>query len=423
MKQFCKKFTYTSIFNVYFFLTLTLLLFSSCNPSTEAEYLEADELFSLNYGNFENEISLFDVQNIESINTRIAMRDGFFYIVNGEAGKIIQLTSYGDVIGIIYDEDRNPVPSFAVDNSDGVLSALDTRDDNSTKIATNYPFNRLGAIAVDSTKNLYVTDFLPIERYEEDTETGTVLRQVILRFAPDGTFVDFLTQEGLGGQPFPYIKSLHTTSNNELVAVCLDTKGYILYWFSQDGELLTKFSFDKSMLPEDALDYALETYVTLENIVPDYEEPIIYIKADYYGLTVDESTNVSSGIEFEKTLVYPFDMRTLTYENEITIPAYQRTETHGYATEVFVHPYSFVGISENGGLFFILPDDIGLSVLVTHENSQRIMRRQIPISLTDSIFQSFSLSNNGILSGLIAHEDEVQVAWWRTDSIINSILE
>ncbi len=423
MKQIEKKFRKTPLYISFLLLLIITLFVSSCGTDAASEYIEEESLFSLEYGNFENELKLFDVQNSENINTRLVMRDGFFYIVNGEAGKIMQLTSYGDLIGIVYDDERNPTPSFVLESTDNVVSALDSRDEASTKIATSYPFNRLGVMAVDSTKNLYVTDFLPIDRYEEDSRTGAVLRQVILRFAPDGTFVDFLAQDGLGGQPFPYIKSLHTTANNELVAVCLDTDGFILYWFSQEGVLLTTFSFDKSMLPEDALDYALETYVTLENIIPDYDEPIIYIKADYYGLKVDDSTSVSSGIEFEKTLVYPFDLRTQTYENPITVPGYERSTTHGYATEVFLHPYSFLGISEDGALFFILSDETGLSILVTHENTQRFVRRQVEMPLADSIFESYSLSNNGILSGLIAYEDEASVSWWRTDTIASSILE
>ncbi len=421
MKQFRKK-TTNSIICMLICVLLSSLFFISCDDDTRVDFLEEHSLFNLSYGNFENEIGLFNVQNADTINTRHIMRDGFFYIVNGEAGKIMQLTSYGDLIGIMYDEERNPTPTFVTENS-AELSALVAREDTSTKIATSYPFNRLGAMAIDSTKNLYVTDFLPIERYEEDADSGTILRQVILRFAPDGTFVDFLAQDGLGGQPFPFIKALYTTNNNELVAVCLDTKGYILFWFSQEGQLLTKVSFDKSMLPEEALDYALETYVTLENIIPDYEDATVYLKADYYGLKVDDSTNVSSGIEYEKTIVYPFDMRTLTYGDPITVPPYERTTSHGYATETFLHPYSFLGVSESGGLFFLLPDDTGLSILVTHENSQRIIRRQIEIPLGESIFQSFSLSNNGIISGLIAREEEISVSWWRTDNIVNSIIE
>ncbi len=400
-----------------------MLLLLSCEVNTTTEYLEEEVLFSLDYGKFENEVSIFDIENINDINTRVVMRDGFFYIVNGEAGKIMQLTSYGDLIGIIYDEARNPAPSFVNTNENIVTSALNAATGDSTKIAVSYPFNRLGPMAVDSNKNIYIADYLPVGRYEEDSVSGSILRQVILRFNSDGTFVDFIAQEGLGGQPFPYIKSLHTTNNNELVAVCLETEGYIVYWFSQEGTLLTRFTIDKSMLPEEELQYALETYVAIESIVPDFEDPFVYIKADYYGIKVDDSTKVSSGIEFEKTLVYPLDIRTHEFETPITIPSYEQSTSHGYVTEVFSHPYSFLGVSETGGLFFAIPDDIGLSVLVTHEDSQRIVRHQIEIPLSESVFQDFSLSSNGIVSAMVAYEDKVDISWWRTDTILNSIVE
>ncbi len=419
MKQFSKK---------HLFITLllglvTLLFFSSCDVARTTSVIKEDELFTLNYGNFENEISLYDIYNLENINTRLIMHDGFFYIVNSEAGKILQLTSYGDLIGILYDNERNPVPTFVSQNNEEIATALDTREGASTKIAASYPFNSLGAIAVDNEKNIYVTDFLPIERYENDETSGSILRQVVLRFAADGTFVDFLAQEGLGGQPFPFIKDLHTTNNNELVVVCMDMNGFIVYLFSQEGELLTRFTIDKDMLPEDAKDFAPETYITIENVIPDFEDPILYIKADYYGVKIDESTLVSSGIDFEKTLVYTYDIRTQSFSNPISIPAYEKSSSLGYSTEVFLHPYSFLGVSESGGLFFMIPDDTGLSVLVTHEDSQRIIRRQIEAPLAQSVYQNFSLSSNGIVSALIAYEKNISVSWWRTDAIIDTILE
>jgi len=138
--------------------------------------LKKQDLFSLNYGNFENELKLFGLQEPGQINTHLIMRDGFFYISNGEASKILSLTSYGDLLSILYNSDKNPVPSFIELNGNKTVSALDHNDEIATQNAVVYPFNNIGAAAVDSGKRLYVADLLPPERCVQD-ESGKTITQ------------------------------------------------------------------------------------------------------------------------------------------------------------------------------------------------------------------------------------------------------
>ncbi len=418
MIQNIKKLLQKSFFIFVGLGVSSLITFTSCTDNTTPGVLEENNLFSLAYGNYENEVNLFDLNNATDINTRHMMRDGFFYIANGEAGKIMQLTSYGDLIGIIYDSERNPIPTFIDTLNDEVLSALDEQTGDSTQIAVSYPFNRIGKMAVDNDKNLYVTDYLPVERYETDPVTGSILRQVILRFEPDGTFVDFLTQEGLGGLPFPLIQSLHTTSNNELIAVCLDTNGHTIFWFSNTGILLTKITFNETMIPKQELDLDTEMFISLESIIPSLNEPILYLKTDYYGQKVDESTLVASSIGFDKTLVHPYNVNESSFGNPISIPAYETNITQGYNSEVFLHPYAFLGVTESGGMFFSVTEESGLDILIAQDDGQSVVRRKIDIDLTDGIYQDFSISNTGIISALIAYDTDVALSWWRTDSVV-----
>ena len=174
----------------------------------------------MHYGSFENELSLFDLRVPGEIRTSLVMNEGFFYIANAEAAKIMELTSYGDLIGILYNADKNPVPSFVTLSGSKTVSALDSSGAVSTQHAVAYPFNSLSALAVDSGKRLYAADILPRERFVFDEKTKTVLRSAVLRFENDGSFIDYLGQEGPGGTPFPYIKNIYTTKQNELVVVC-----------------------------------------------------------------------------------------------------------------------------------------------------------------------------------------------------------
>lgn len=396
-------------------------LFSSCKGNNFKEDLEKNELFSLNYGNYENEINLFDLENANNITTTHFMKEGMFYILNGEVGKLMKLNSYGDLVGVIYDQKRNPVPTFMSETNEEVQSALDGQSGDATKIAVNYPFNKIGPMTVDNDKNMYIVDYLPVNRFEEDASGESVLKQIVLRFAPDGTFINYLTQDGLEGRPFPNIKSIHTNENNELVVICFNAQQYTAYWFTQEGQLINRFFLDKSMLPTKDIDESIISYVSLETILPDYNNPILYLKVDYYGSTVDESTMVSSGIKFVKSVVYPLNVETNSFEEAITIPPYEIAIKQAYGTEIFLHPYSFLGTAENGCLYFYITNENGIALLVTNKNSKKIIQQQITIPLNNSLYQSFSLSNDGILSAFIAHEEKTDVCWWRTDELLKSI--
>ncbi|MDE6719876.1 MAG: hypothetical protein K2J68_08490, partial [Treponemataceae bacterium] len=75
------------------FSFFSLLIFS-CGKNSDLSSIRREEKFTLNYGNLENQINLFDLNSTGEINTRIAMRDGFFFISNGKSKKILQMNSY-----------------------------------------------------------------------------------------------------------------------------------------------------------------------------------------------------------------------------------------------------------------------------------------------------------------------------------------
>ena len=158
------------------------IIFFSCTESSGVISLDDNELFTLKYGNFEDQLNLFSLASPAPVRTSLAMRDGFFYIANGEAQKVLELNSYGDLLSIYYNGEGNPTPSFA--------DATDSQIVSTTRKAVEYPFNSLGAIAADSRKYIYVVDQLPPERHEQDVENRLLLSQIVLRFASDGTFID-----------------------------------------------------------------------------------------------------------------------------------------------------------------------------------------------------------------------------------------
>ena len=203
--------------------SLSLAAFSimllSCSKSRIVSSVEKESLFTLNYGNFEDELNLFDFAHSGEINTSLCMRDGFFYIMNGESKKIMEMNSYGDMLTLYYNNETNPVPSFA-GNSEA---------SNSTRNAVAYPFNEITDIAVDARKYLYVVERLPLERQENDSKAKLALSQVVLRFDENKKFINYIGQQGPGGTPFSYVKKIYTTDKNELVVVCTTPTGMTVY--------------------------------------------------------------------------------------------------------------------------------------------------------------------------------------------------
>lgn len=386
--------------------------FVSCGGSKRISSVQSDVLFELEYGNFDNQINMFDVSRVGSIDTSIAMRDGFFYIANSESKKIMELNSYGDLLTIYYNEDFNPVPSFSK-GTDGT---------SATRKAVSYPFNNIKAVSVDSRKYLYAVDVLPQERHEYDEEKKMSLAQVVLRFDASGKFLDYIGQQGPGGTPFPFIKNIYTTNASELVVVCTTGDGFQVYWFSTDGYLMYAVPVKKENVPNPFKDEKNDTFFSVENIVPDYNERKLYLKADYFESYTDEASRVQSGIDYKCTLVHPLSVETGEYEKSVAIPAYSEEIAQGFSKVEYEIPYDFLGVTENNWMFFIVNAEDGMNVQMVQVDGQRILKRQIPVSRTDNLYYTFSLSNTGIISALLVQKDSAKVGWWRTDSLIQSVI-
>lgn len=392
------------------------MVFPSCRNSESIASVGENDLFNLNYGNFEDELNLFDLASHGSIDTYMTMRDGFFYIANGESKKVMELNSYGDLLGLYYNPEAVLNLEFADENAG-----------NSTKKAVSYPFNTLGPIAVDSLKSLYVVDSLPVERQERDEKRRLLLRNVVLRFDDDGKFVDYIGQQGPGGTPFPAVKNIYTTSGNELVVVCTTNDGFEVFWFGENGFLLYQIPVTEKSLPkigsdDGSGDSPVYSHFSIENVVPDMNLLKLYLKVDCYSNSIDADLQVKSGIDFSKTFLIPFDIAGGKFEDALEIPAYEYVVSESMGQEVDEIPFSFLGVTENGWFFFLVPTDDGYLVQMVQPDGQRIVKRNISIDHGSVLFHTLSLNSSGIISGLFARRSNASVAWWRTDSLIDSFI-
>ena len=398
-------------------LLLCAVTLVSCARQGKILTMEEETLFSLPYGNFEDQLNLFSQDKAGAFKTALTMHDGFFYIMNGESEKILALNSYGDILSLYYNEDL-------YSTGPRVLSPQPPSA-NPKKIA--YPFTMDGKITVDGRKYVYAACSIPKERSEQD-ENGTLLySQVVLRISSDGSAVDYIGQQGPGGTPFSYITGLYATENNELVAICKTNDGLNVFWFAENGFLRNKIPLsihDMPVLEKDDERFSEEDVsVTIENAVPDSAAGTLYVKADYYIPHIDEESKVRSGIDYLESRVYPLDIDTGIFGQSIGIPPYEEVVTEDFTRITYRLPYDFLGITKGGWLYFIVTTESGFSIEMIHSGTHSIIRRKLDVSHKDQLYYSFALSNEGIISALLADKNSARIVWWRTDSLIAALIK
>lgn len=390
---------------------LLAFIFTGCERNNTIKSISETELFTLPYGNFEEQISIADLNAIGDVRLGIAMREGFFYIVDGYSKKIMELNSYGDMLSLFYNEDSK------------ISELLEKSDIPAESVLREiaYPFDYPGQIELDSKKCIYTVCTIPRNRQEQG-EGGILYSQAVLRFTRDGSSVDYIGQQGPGGTPFPHIRNIYTTEKDELVVVSNSTDGFIVYWFASDG-------FLKYMIPISTKNTPMitnndgdsETYLTLENVIPDLNDYKLYVKVDYYSSFVDEDSKVQSGINYNQTLLYTLDCETGMYSEPVSIPPYEESVVVDYSKLTYKIPYDFLGVTKNGWKFFIIKTNNGFNIEMIQNESQKILHRHFDMKHNDNLYYSMALSHEGIITALYIDKEKARTVWYRTDNLIDAI--
>ncbi len=404
---------YMNKYFVSFLCACCCFFYFSCSKNNVVESISETELFTLNYGNFEEQLSISDLNTVGEVRYGIVMKDGFFYIVDGSSKKTMELNSYGDLLTLFYNEDSQTKE----------LLEKSTQNPLSVRHQLGFPFDYPGKIAVDSKKCIYTVCTIPRNRQEE-SENGLLYSQAVLRFTRDGSSVEYIGQQGPGGTPFPYIRNIYTTEKDELVVVSNSNEGMIIYWFTSDGFLKNMIPINSKDVPTDDIpETSNEIYWSLENVIPDTVENKLYVKIDYYSSYLDEESRVQSGINYLQTLLYPLDTETGLYGEPVSIPPYEESVVVDYSRLTYKIPYDFLGVTKNGWKYFIIKTEKGFNIEMIQNESQRILRRQFDINHEDNLFYTMSVSHEGIITALYIDKNKARVVWYRTDTLIDAILK
>ena len=155
-------------------LVLLLLLLSTCGTN-QVQTLEQQKLFSIPIGKMEDQLDVY-YDGISSFGDkiRVVMQDGIIFIANGRGRKVMEFSSYGDILSLYYNSEYNPQPVL--------LSDAQTDGEVSSRVALSFPFLEVGEIAVTPSGLLMVEDSIPKNRAEFDQERGAYLNRVVRRF-------------------------------------------------------------------------------------------------------------------------------------------------------------------------------------------------------------------------------------------------
>ncbi len=397
------------------FAVILSLLLAACGGSRGAVAVAREQLFTLGYGSAEDQVDLFQLENAAGpLKTRIAMREGIFYLANGNGAKVMRLSSFGDVLSMIYNPERNPEP---------LLLRPAKGDDTSGRRAYAHPFRAVGELAVDSRQTLYVEDRLPPERRVYDEASSGMLDYVVLRFDKEGRFLDFLGQEGPGGTPFPYIVGIHTTPGDDCVVVSMTQTAWLVHWFDARGLVRYALKLRRDALPQPEKDASF--IASLDRVVPDSDGKALLLKVDYYREAVDPQTKSRSGIDYAGSWAYRMDPSSGAILARWEVPAEEKTVKQGPegVSARYVRVPEFLGVA-GGRLFFITADDDGTSRLsILDEGNREVKRYNIDIAPDELYYSTLYLSPDGILCALLGTKYEARVVWWRFDKLFGGRTE
>lgn len=366
-------------------------------------FLESESLFQLEIGRLEDQLDLVSRDGVmPRAQTSIAMQDGMLYVGDGAANKIMEFSSYGDLVRLIYHPDQNPVPVT-------LGQAGSVGESGLTRIATPYQFSQLGNIAVDSRRHVYAEDRLSAERSIFDEDLGVQLNRTIVRFDDNGEALDYLGQEGVGGTPFPFIEQMQITLRDELVVITGTTNAKLVYMFTPSGEQIynVRVGLDRLPIPSEDDD----AIAVLDGMVAGVDQYRLYLKISYYRTEVAEDTGEEFGISFDHSRLYWLDLESGRYEGYVELP-------QGSADGGDSH-YELVGVARDEQIFLLARQDVGRTRLVIMNDEGRVLRRRVlNVPEMQLVLRRFHLSQSGVLTGLLGFTDRADLVWWRSDRLL-----
>lgn len=382
-------------------LIIAALALVGCRAS-RAPSLAREDLFEIEYGKMEDQVELFFGDGPIERKTNLIMRDGLFRVASGYGNKIMEFTSYGDLISLFYNPAENPVPVL--------LQPSAGPDARPNRQAFEFPFQAIGEIAISSDGSLLVEDQVPARVAEYDDDLGVMLNRIVVRFDANGNQVDYLGQEGVGTTYLPYIHRIDTTAIGDIIVTTIAPPSTIVFWYSSDGTLLRRIDLAPPNYPVPADRPAT---AVLESVHPDRLRRRLYAKFDYHIANPQDGRDLLSRI-------YWLDIADGVYGGFVDVPENSSRVNTAAGEREIRYQYEFIGTAPGDRLFLLSQESDTTSELLILTSAGRVTRRRtLEIDYSNIVFRDLHISDTGILSGLFASRDSARVVWWRTDRLIS----
>jgi hypothetical protein len=397
-------------------IVLCFFILGSCAGTRQAATLKREDLFSIGYGTSETEI---DFSTPASDHFDAAMREGIFLFLDSGGKKILKLTSYGDLLSLIYDPATLDRPKALADPGligEGVGAARGKKG----RPAFAASFVEPSRLAVDSSQTIYVADRLsdPANR-AFDAQSGAYCDRVVRRFGATGVEAGYLGQEGLGGTPFPFILSLTVLEDDSLVVVSASESLYLVHRFASSGNLLASMRISRSALPvPKALgskgSAASPIYASLDSIVPELrgEGFDLLVKIDYYRAASGDKIMPNQGTGYAGSWILSVDGKSGAYSDIVDVSS--RDEDAEIPEFIGVWNDRLYLISREGGAKTADQGSESAWSLESLDRSGRIRGKyRLSMPKGSGEIAALKLSSGGQIYGLSKREEDSAVFWWR----------
>ena len=372
----------------------------ACSARTPVE-LTGDELFSLGIGPLDEQLDLVRVAGAPAPHaTRVAMRDGLFYIANGNARKVMQLSSHGDLLLLIYDPARNPEPVGLAPGGRGAA----------TRTAVEHRFRELSHIAVDNRRRILVVD-------AAGDEAAVGYGQLVKRFGPDGSYLDAIGREGAGGTPFPFVERVTVMADDTLVVTARTDVQWITYWYDADGHLQERLELEHAGQLGD------EPALVIRDLLPllSRQRLLVFVESSADGNGGDSGGGAGRGPNRAVPGVRVYDVASGSVVAAFGLP--EAGPPRGAApagSEPLAGPrYHPLGVTADGLLYLTRrEDDRTRSLLVLGRNGRVLVRRQWVLDETGLGYVTLGMNESGVLYGLLGAGDRARMVWWRGDLLV-----
>jgi hypothetical protein len=365
--------------------------------------IQKEELFDIPLGKLAGEIDYFQRETLRfSQDNDMEMLHGFFYVANGRSGKLMKFNSYGDLLTLIYNPDRNPYPAE--------LMALQSEEPGGNRKVIPWQFNSPGALAV-SEESLYIVDKVAPNR--QIREKSVLMDRTILKFDSLGNYVNYIGVDGLGGKPFPYIEDIWISSRSELIVLYRtrgsDDESWFVNWYTPSGKLRYSVEIRESMIPMPAGETDLS--ISLDSIVPDPDSYDIYLKMTYFRSGGEDISGDVKDI-FGGTL--NFDVLEKLWHDWARLP-----ENYRELDELEISsPYSLLGTVQAHQFFISLSGTNSYSLLIRDDKGLFSEEYKLMLDDKDILNTDFYISEEGILCAMVYTDSKARLLWWRTDRLM-----